>query len=348
MARPRKDYSVGSEVSSVSLDFSDSIVRFPHAGGGNPQVLDFRVYSRRAGIVKSFAEAFYQHNLTNVPCTRYGVFRRLKYFFDFLDAYDGDREILIVSDISTPVVKEYIAWIARRPKWSVGTKSSTWNATKQLLQWMKRRRPNSVCEDLDLPFNPFPNRNLQAERRDGLSRSELKSVLEACRNEIDRSWKKFCLGQEYISCEKSTLGLQITDLDLSRRAVVVRALHDRYGSFLPTAAELSKKGAGLTPLLRAVNREGGIVELSEYFHMTIDGLVPYMIAIAAQLFANPEGLRMIERDCSKEHLFLEGRSIITWKKGRAGKDQQRTFMRGKDMSPPQFNRPSSSDDCNTR
>jgi hypothetical protein len=40
-------------------------------------------------------------------------------------------------------------------------------------------------------------------------------------------------------------------------------------------------------------------------------IVPYMIAIGAQTYANAEALRLLRRDCMSEHLLLDGRVLVT-------------------------------------
>src|SRR5208337_5054102 len=66
----------------------------------------------------------------------------------------------------------------------------------------------------------------------------------------------------------------------------------------------------------------------------LDTIVPYIIAIAAQTFANPEALRNFRRDCMIEHVMLEGRILVTWGKGRAGQIQRRSFLRDRSLSVP--------------
>jgi hypothetical protein len=74
--------------------------------------------------------------------------------------------------------------------------------------------------------------------------------------------------------------------------------------------------------------------VARYLHATPETLVPYMIAIAAQTFANPEGLRLMRRDCMSEHVLLEGRVVVTWQKGRSNRLQRRSFLRDKSFSVP--------------
>jgi hypothetical protein len=59
-----------------------------------------------------------------------------------------------------------------------------------------------------------------------------------------------------------------------------------------------------------------------------------MIAIGAQTYANAEALRLMRRDCLSKHLLLEGRVMVSWHKGRAGREQRRSFLRDKSFSVP--------------
>ncbi|TIW27821.1 MAG: site-specific integrase, partial [Mesorhizobium sp.] len=51
-------------------------------------------------------------------------------------------------------------------------------------------------------------------------------------------------------------------------------------------------------------------------------------------YANPEALRELRRDCMSEHLLLDGRSVISWSKGRSNRVQRRSFLRDKTLSVP--------------
>jgi hypothetical protein len=59
-----------------------------------------------------------------------------------------------------------------------------------------------------------------------------------------------------------------------------------------------------------------------------------MIAIGAQIYGNPEALRVLRRDCMSEHLLLDGRVVVGWRKGRANREQRRSFLRDRSFSVP--------------
>ena len=59
-----------------------------------------------------------------------------------------------------------------------------------------------------------------------------------------------------------------------------------------------------------------------------------MIAIGAQTYANPEALRLLRRDCMSEHLVLDRRVVVSWRKGRSNREQRRSFLRDRSVSAP--------------
>jgi hypothetical protein len=86
--------------------------------------------------------------------------------------------------------------------------------------------------------------------------------------------------------------------------------------------------------LRWRSGRGGNQKLGSYLHSLPETIVPYMIAIGAQSYANPEGLRQLRRDCMSEHLLLDGREVMAWSKGRSNREQRRSFLRDKSFSVP--------------
>src|SRR5690606_35786762 len=74
--------------------------------------------------------------------------------------------------------------------------------------------------------------------------------------------------------------------------------------------------------------------VARLLHATPETLVPYMIAIGAQTFANPEALRHLRRDCVSDHLMLDGRAVVSWTKGRSNRVQRRSFLRAGPLTVP--------------
>ncbi|MGA7409606.1 MAG: hypothetical protein WBW33_03915, partial [Bryobacteraceae bacterium] len=207
----------------------------------------------------------------------------------------------------------------------------------QLLSWLLRYRPDDVHPGLEIPFNPFPRKNASHKRRETLSRVELNAVLSACRADIDTAWTLFCQGQEALAlADRASIQAEPNPrrLDLNDLGVLIAVIVDRFGGVMPCQKQSLAKGKGLWPIHFACQARGGTNGFSRYLHATPETLVPFMIAIAAESFANPESLRNLRRDCMTEHLMLPDRVVVTWRKERSTRIQRRSFLRDRKHSVP--------------
>jgi hypothetical protein len=109
---------------------------------------------------------------------------------------------------------------------------------------------------------------------------------------------------------------------------------EHYDGLVPPQRVTLERGTGLWRLHFASLEHGGNQKLGTYLHALPETIVPYMIAIGAQSYANPEALRQLRRDCLSEHLLLDGREVMTWSKGRSNREQRRSFLRDKSFSVP--------------
>jgi hypothetical protein len=212
-----------------------------------------------------------------------------------------------------------------------------WSLFKQLVAWLQRHRPDLLHRELELPFNPFPRREAEAKPREVLSKAELEAVLAAARRDIDASWGMFENGREAlarVNCQAIAAEDNLRRLNLEDLGVLLAVLKGRFDGLVPPQSVTRAKGTGLKRLHRGILHHGGRSVVARYLHTTPETLVPYMIAIAAQTFANPEALRLMRRDCMSEHVLLEGRAVITWIKGRSHRPQRRSFLRDKSYSVP--------------
>lgn len=71
-----------------------------------------------------------------------------------------------------------------------------------------------------------------------------------------------------------------------------------------------------------------------YLHLTTDALAAFYLALAVQLAANPEPLRMLRRDCLVAHPLEEEMVVVDWSKLRAGAKTKRAQRRAFDTRRP--------------
>ena len=334
--RKRKDYRLPPQPAHFSgVAAPESlVVRFLTPAGMPAQPLDLSAYAHRPRLAAEFAFAFRHHLADRADRTRETVQYNLPWWFKFLDEHDPARvRVRSVSDIDAALLGAYIGWLGRQPL-AVGTRDRTWATVRQALAWLRRHRPDLVQPELELPVNAFPRRNEQVCPRAALARAELDAVLSACRAEIKTSWADFETGSALLAAKPHAAPAGPGKPDLKDLGVLLALLVERYGGFVPNQRRPDRGDTLFWPVLHAVKAHGGWVRVSRFLHATAGTLVPYMIAIAAQTFANPEPLRNFRRDCMVEHLMLDGRWLVTWHKGRANQMQRRSFLRDRRLSAP--------------
>lgn len=334
MPRRPKDYRVAPSPEPLIGNPGTLLVNVVDADGRLECSFDFSVFVDRPALAAEWALAFRHHYAVKQPLSRVAAFRNLKLWFAFLAEHDA--AITATRDIDTSVLNAFIVWLGTKP-WSKGTRYTVWSIIKQHMAWLKRNWPDLVHPDLEIPFNPFPRKNAEARQRDALSRSEMERVLAAARKDIEAGWALFEEGRaalarvdrEAIAAEPDLAKLNLDDI-----GVMLAVIDDRFGGVPPKVNDMLRKGAELWRLHFATIRHGGMGEVAGRLFALPETIVAYMIAIGAQTYANTEALRTMRRDCMSEHLLLEGRVMVSWHKGRAAREQRRSFLRDKSLSVP--------------
>jgi len=338
MRRRRKDYRIAKPPDRLLGEPGNLIVNFLDATGRLAQSFDFSVHGRRPIMAAELAFAFRHHLADKSETTRKTTFAHgVRNWFRFLDARDRSCAAPgSMPKVDTDTLNAFIVWLNGRPI-GKGSRYAAWSPFKQLVAWLQRHHPDLVHPELELPFNPFPRKTAEAKRRDALVKAELDAVLAAARSDIDASWRAFQQGREALARADRRAIAAETDprrLDLGDLGVLLAVLTDRHGGLVPPQRGTRHNSNGWWRLRFAVDARGGIEQVARFLHATPGTLAPYMIAIAAQTFANPDALRLMRRDCMSEHVLLDGRVVVTWTKGRSNRPQRRSFLRDKSLSVP--------------
>ena len=334
----RKDYRLATPPVRLLGEPNSLVVNFLDASGALAQTFDFSVHACRPIMAAELALAFRHHHVDKSEATRTGTFTHgVRAWFRFLGEQDQPNDApASMTEIDTGTLNAFIAWLNRRPI-SKGSRHTAWSCVKQLIVWLQRHRPDLVRPDLELPFNAFPRKNAEAKPREALSRIELDAILAAARADIDASWCAFQEGRQALArVDRQAIAAE-TDLrrhNLEDLGVLLAVIVEHHGGLVPPQSVSLVKGTGLWRLAHAILDRGGAGQVVRHLHATPETLIPYMIAIAAQTFANPEALRHMRRDCMSEHVLLGGRAVVTWDKGRSNRPQRRSFLRDKSLSVP--------------
>jgi hypothetical protein len=304
MRRRCKDYRIAKTPERLLGQPGDLIVNFLGASRARAQSFDFSIHAQRPIMAAELAFAF-RNQLADksAPTRRITFVYGVRNWFRFLDAHSRSGfAAASMADVDTSTLNAFIVWLNRRPI-SKGSRDTIWSSFKQLVAWLQRHRSDLIHPELELPFNPFPRRGAEAKPREVLSKDELAAVLAAARTDIDASWGTFEEGREalaHVDRQAIAAETNFRRLDLDDLGVLLATLTSRFGGLVPPLSVTRAKGTGLGRLERAIRDRRGRSEVARFLHATAETLVPYMIAIAAQTFANPEALRLMRRDCMSE------------------------------------------------
>ena len=306
------------------VDGADLEVVFRDSWGAVVQRYDLAALTLPADIAAVLATAFREHYPAKAPDSRKDCWRALASFARF--ARD-DGGISGLSDLTAGTVDRYLLWLGRQRSpagtpWSLSLRNSRYHHVKALLEWVARRHPTGLAHRLTFPKNPFPGRHAApAEDPPRLTGTQIKSILRGCYEEIDAGWAVFEKGQRVLA--------EGRDLALGRapdgRLGLIRA--GGSGRILSDEA-----------LQRVFGADAGAPRdrpaFARYLHLTSDVLAPLFVALAIQTAANPDALRLIDRDCTEPHPLLDHRVVIDWAKGRAGRNLKHAQRRSFDSRRP--------------
>ena len=332
MRKRRKDYRVEVGPEPLTGMPGSLLVNFLHDTGDLAQAFDFSAYSAPSRMAAEIALAFRHHHATSAASTRYNTFRNAGIWFQFLDAHD--RAVASMKEVDEAVLRAFIAWLDRQLH-SKGARYVVWSSVKQLFAWLLRHRPELMHPGLELPFNPFPRKNAEAKPREALEQSEIEAVLAAARADIEASWALFTEGERALaSVDRAAIAREpdLGRLDLKDLGALLAVIIDRFEGLVPTHKAIWD--GKWWPLHYALQHHGYANRVARYLHTVPETLIPYMIAIGAQTYANPEALRLLRRDCMSEHLVLDRRVVVSWRKGRSSREQRRSFLRDRSVSAP--------------
>ena len=336
--RKRKDYKLPPQPARLSgvVRPEDLVLNFLGPTGALQQSIDLSRLKGRSCLVADLAFAFRYHLADKSRHTRSNVRKHLGRFLQFLDQHDPARTLILSArDVDSGTLRSYVAWLGSG-RMTKGSRAAVWVTLKLAMAWLQRHRPDLVQSGLEFPFNPFPRRHQGARHRPALAREVIEAVLEACRRDIEASWADFQRGRELIAVANARAAAvgEPTLRDLSDLGVLLALLAQRHAGLLPEDGDLLAGDVLSRRIRHVITGHGGAERVSRFLHVTPETIVPYMIAIGAQSFANPEALHDTRRDCMGEDLLIPRFVHVAWPKGRASRIQRRSFLRDRSMSVP--------------
>jgi len=333
MTKRSKNYHLGRPATPLRTRPESQVAQFKDRHGDIICTYDLSSYAALGPGVAEMTLAFRGWGADKRPSSLQTALAGLRRWFTFLK--QRDMRDYRSRDVDDPLVREYIAWLGRTVR-ALQTRTTLFSTLKALVTWLQRYRPDLAPEAIEFPCRPFPPRGMEAEPRRALSKREIESVLRAARNEISAHWARYQAGLQAAArpdgTRQSSAPLRKRDVDTLEAFLAVCA--ERFGGRLPKARELTRPGSSMSAFHKALRRYGGAKAVQSYLHATAETLTPYLLLLGAQLYANPMALLELKRDCMVDHVLLDGRVVVIWNKGRARREQRRSFLRRGSASVP--------------
>ncbi|RIA46420.1 phage integrase family protein [Hephaestia caeni] len=306
-------------------------VVFRNGWGGIVQRFNVAELGLPSDMVTPVVTAMRTIDAGSVRSTRSKRWQGMRRFSQFLN----EEGIRSAREIDAGVVRRFLASLERTPdgrRRSASTMARYVSFVQMVLEHIEQTSAVMFGSELAFPYNPFPRHREAAQPKARLSLDELRAILRACYEEIDAAWSTFQQGQAILS---GTDPPELTENDRELHAII-RQLGRLGDGIMPSRPRIMADGISE----RAMRRHGSHYDLAKYYHLTARTMVPFYIALAIQLAANPEPLRVIRRDCLVRHPLDEDRVTIEWLKLKTGRKrfrvQRRSFDRRKPRSAPRL------------
>lgn len=232
-----------------------------------------------------------------------------------------------VSDVNSTMLLRYVEWLnsQRRPSgiaWSKSTRAGAFTALRKLLQWLERCRPGSIAA-VAYPINPFPWRNRDTPARPKVPPRELRAILRACEEEIQKLRDGREMARLQLLAEKG---------DVGSLGWLLEQIDRKFGGVVPLARELGSTGNRF--IANTLRKHGGLKRVEPLLYARAESLLPYYLAILIHTAGNPDPIAELRNDCLQRLPLLEDRVALVWLKPRANSIQRRTFSTVDRFEPP--------------
>lgn len=314
----RPDAGAGARrVGSVHVDLARQVCN---------TLIDFAHLKLPADVSHALADAFWNHiGIRDDRCILVW-WANLKVFGHFAAETAALKSL---ADVNRALLVRYVEWLNARQRasgqsWTKSSRSSAYTTLRKLLQWLERCRPGLIGS-IEYPFNPFPWRNRDTQPIRKLPAAQLRAILKACERDIEAT-----------RARRAQVGKERTDAQehdpTSSRGALVAAIERRYGGILPPRKTL--QGAGHHPIVRGLNKFGGLKQIAPLLYPDANSILPYYLAILIHTAGNPEPIAALNVDCLQPIPLLDDRQMIVWEKHRAGTMQRRSFRLADPFEPP--------------
>ncbi|MDE9756763.1 tyrosine-type recombinase/integrase [Pseudomonas aeruginosa] len=191
------------------------------------------------------------------------------------------------------------------------TIGSHYNFVRRLLLWLSVNSEKDVWKEQRIGRFTIERESINIRDND-LTVAQLKNITRICKREVEEVRRRFRV-RHLIEQNSDVSAPELTPDEL----MALRSLIDAERKGLWTQREFQGRILCHAPLRK----------LNSYKELTYRDAVPILLLILIQTAGNPISIMELKTSCVEDHPFDDNRCVIKWFKGRAGREQAKSFVR---------------------
>lgn len=291
--------SASASASAYELIFFDPL-------RGRPDIYDFSIFLVDERLRLEIMESFKSLTGHYVARSRRQAWRSIIKFMEFLSDSNVSADCKPGNDLLSDFYSH-----SKTSGILDKTIGSHYNFVRRTLIWLSENGDMEIWRDQKIGKKTI-YRESKNYRANDLDSRDLKKISELCKKNVTDAKKRFLL-RERISNE-----LEVSDFELSEyEKEALRRLIESEKLGLWTQREFKGKVLCHAPLRK----------LARFRELTYQDAVPILLLIMIQTAGNPLAIMELKTNCIEDHPFDSERCVVVWSKGRAAREQSKSFLR---------------------
>ncbi|MGU2425718.1 tyrosine-type recombinase/integrase [Pseudomonas aeruginosa] len=289
------------------MKFDDDLVlRFFDSSRGRDDVYDFGKFKVDSEFVKYLIVAFECLTGHYAARSRRQSWRSITKFLRFIEAQElagglkGKGQLL--SDFY-----EYL----RRDGSLNKTIGGHYNFIRRILVWLSMNSDSEIFRGQVIGRFTIERESINYRGRD-VNLTQLKLISKICKKEVEDIRRRFG-ARRSLECNEEVAASELSAKEVESLKSLIAA--EREG--LWTQRDFKGRVLCHAPLRK----------LSTYRELTYRDALPIFLLILIQTAGNPISIMELSVSCVEDHPFDDSRCVVKWQKGRASREQAKSFLR---------------------
>lgn len=284
----------------------DLVLRFFDSSRGRDDVYDFRKFKVDSEFVKYLAGAFKCLTGHYAARSRRQSWRSITKFLRFIKVQE------LAGDLKSKeqLLSDFYEYLRKDGSLNK-TIGSHYNFIRRILVWLSINSDSEIFRVQIIGRFTIERESINVRDRD-INLTQLKLISRICKKEVEDIRRRFGARR---SLERNE---EVSVSELSAKEVEsLKSLIAAEREGLWTQRDFKGRVLCHAPLRK----------LCTYKELTYRDALPIFLLILIQTAGNPISIMELSVSCVEDHPFDDSRCVVKWQKGRAGREQAKSFFR---------------------